>query len=110
MKVVKLMKCKQGDLAIIKYSVRPENIGRIVKVAEHIGHYERGTHFHFNGVMCQAAVTDNFWWIEADDLSIMLGPSPRAYIADTWLDPIKNPDEDATKEAEELDLFGMSMM
>ena len=39
------MKCKQGDLAVIKYSVRPENIGRIVKVAELIGHFERCTHF-----------------------------------------------------------------
>ena len=96
------MKCKQGDLAVIKYSVRPENIGRIVKVAEFIGHFERGTHFRFNGMMCQAAVTDNFWWIEAEDLSIMLGPSPRAYIADTWLEPIK-PKKDKGLTAEEIE-------
>ena len=31
------MNCKQGDLAVIKFSIRPENIGRIVKVAELIG-------------------------------------------------------------------------
>ena len=97
------MKCKQGDLAVIKYSVRPENVGRIVKVAEHIGHFERGTHFHFNGMMCQAAVTDNFWWIEAEDLSIMLGPSPRAYIADSWLEPIKPKKEDEGLTAEDIE-------
>ena len=104
------MKCKQGDLAVIKFSIRPENIGRIVKVAEHIGRYEAGTLFQFRGMACQAAITDNYWWIEAEDLSIMLGPSPRAYIPDSWLEPIKSEEKDATKEAEELDLFGLSML
>lgn len=104
------MKCKQGDLAVIKFSVRPENIGRIVKVAESIGRYEAGTLFQYRGMPCQAAITDHYWWIEAEDLSIMLGPSPRAYIPDSWLEPIKSDKKDATKEAEELDLFGMSML
>ena len=104
------MKCKQGDLAVIKFSIRPENIGRIVKVAELIGHYEKGTIFQYRGMPCQSFITDNYWWIEAEDLSIMLGPSPRAYIPDSWLEPIKSDEKDATKEAEELDLFGMSML
>lgn len=97
------MKCKQGDLAVIKFSIRPENIGRIVKVSEYIGHFEKGTHFHFNGMMCQAAITDNFWWIEADDLSIMLGPSPRAYIPDTWLEPIKSNEKEKGLTAEDIE-------
>ena len=106
------MKCKQGDLAVIKYSVRPENIGRIVKVAEHIGHYERGTHFHFKGIMCQAVITDNYWWIEAEDLSIMLGPSPRAYIADSWLEPIKPKKDNKGLTAEDIEdkKFAMNIM
>lgn len=105
------MKCKEGDLAVIKFSIRQENIGRIVKVAEHIGRYEAGTLFQYRGMPCQAAVTDNYWWIEAEDLSIMLGPSPRAYIPDSWLEPIKPPKEkDQEKEALELDIFGMSIV
>ena len=97
------MKCKQGDLAVIKFSIRPENIGRIVKVAEHIGHYEAGTLFQFRGMACQAAITDNYWWIEAEDLSIMLGPSPRAYIPDSWLEPIKPDDKKKDLTAEDIE-------
>ena len=95
------MKCKQGDLAVIRFSIRPENIGRIVKVAEHIGRYEAGTLFQFRGMPCQALVTDNYWWIEADDLSIQLGPSPRAYIPDSWLEPVKSDDDKEKDEASE---------
>ena len=106
------MKCKQGDLAVIKFSVRQENIGRIVKVAEHIGRYEKGTMFQYRGMPCQALVTDNYWWIEAEDLSIGLGPSPRAYIADSWLEPIRPTDdkEDMTAEDIEDRKFAMDMI
>lgn len=84
-----LMKCNEGDLARIKFSLRSENIGRIVKVAEYIGRFSQGENFNFRNMTCQAIVTDHYWWIEADDLSIGLGLSPRAYIADSWLEPIK---------------------
>jgi len=97
------MKCKQGDLAVIKFSIRQENIGRIVKVKESIGHYEMGTLFQYRGMPCQAVVTDHYWWIEAEDLCIGLGPSPRAYIADSWLEPIK-PDNDKEKDKASEDL------
>jgi len=30
------MKCKAGDIARIIYSIRPENVGRVVKVVEYI--------------------------------------------------------------------------
>ena len=106
------MKCKQGDLAVIKFSIRPENIGRIVKVAEGIGRYEKGTLFQYRGMPCQALVTDHYWWIEADDLSIMLGPSPRAYIADSWLEPIKpkKKEKGMTKEEMEDQKFAMDLI
>jgi hypothetical protein len=97
------MKCKQGDLAVIKFSIRPENIGRIVKVSELIGHYEKGTLFQYRGIPCQAFITDNYWWIEAEDLSIQLGPSPRAYIPDSWLEPIKPEEKEKDLTAEDIE-------
>lgn len=105
------MNCKEGDLAHIVFSIRPENVGRIVKVAEYIGKFGANEEFEFRGMTCKALVPDHYWWIEAEDLSIGLGPSPRAYIADTWLRPIKPPKEkDQEKEALELDVFGMSII
>ncbi len=91
------MKCKQGDYAKIIYSVRPENIGRVVKVVDYIGKFKQGEQFKFRDMPCECAVTDHHWWIEAQDLSSLFGPSPRAYIADTWLEPIR-PEEELIKE------------
>ena len=96
------MKCKQGDIAVIKISVRQENIGRIVKVAELIGRFEQGSLFTFRGMNRRAPSTDNYWWLEAEDLNIQFGPSPRAYIADTWLEPIKPDGEEKDKASEDL--------
>jgi len=106
------MKCKQGDLAVIKFSIRQENIGRIVKCAELIGRYEAGTLFQFRGMPCQAPITDNYWWIEADDLKISLGPSPRAYIADSWLEPIKPDNKEKDKSSQDVEdkNFAMDMI
>jgi hypothetical protein len=95
------MKCKAGDAAVIVFSLRPENVGRIVKVVEYIGKFDQGEHFQFRGMDCQCAVADHFWWIEASDLAIGLGPSPRAYIPDTWLEPIKAPTENRHTSVEE---------
>ena len=100
------MKCQQGDVARIIYSVRPENIGRIVKVVDYIGKYNAKEEWEFRGMPCQAPVHDHYWWIEADDLSSGFGPSPRAYIADTWLEPIRPEQEKIKSKAEkELDIF-----
>lgn len=99
------MKCKQGDYARIIYSHRPENLGRVVKVAEYIGRFQEGEEFEFRGMPCHCAVTDHFWWISADDITIQFGPSPRAYIPDTWLEPINNPNEELEEKTEiELDI------
>jgi len=97
------MKCKQGDLARIVFSLRQENIGRIVKVQEYIGRFERGETFDFRNMTCQCAVTDHYWWIQAEDLAIGFGPSPKAYIADTWLEPIR-PEGTEIKQQEEIDI------
>jgi hypothetical protein len=100
------MKCKQGDYAKIIYSVRPENIGRVVKVVEYIGKFQENETFEFMGFTCTCLVTDHYWWIGGDDITIQMGPSPKAYIADTWLEPIR-PEEKETKETveEEIDMF-----
>lgn len=97
------MKCKQGDTAVIKFSINPKNVGRIVSVAEYIGKFSEREQFQFRGMKCQALVTDHYWWIEAEDLVIGLGPSPRAYIADSWLEPIR-PDSNSLIKEEEKDL------
>jgi|TARA_A200000159_G_C7250731_1_gene308644 hypothetical protein len=99
------MKCTKGDLAQIIYSVRPENIGRIVKCVDYIGKFKQGEQFEFRGMPCQCPVTDHYWWIEAEDLSSLFGPSPRAYIADSWLEPLKNPNSKTKEKVEkELDI------
>lgn len=97
------MKCKQGDTAVIKFSLNPKNVGRYVGVAEYIGQFSEREQFQFRGMKCMAPVSDHYWWIEAEDLTIGLGPSPRAYIADSWLEPIRPKQEKFSKE-EELDL------
>ena len=100
------MKCKAGDNAIIIYSVNPTNVGRIVNVSEYIGKFEQGEQFEAFGMTCTALVHDHFWWIEAEDLNIQLGPSPKAYIADTWLEPIKKKKKKESSKAElQLDMF-----
>jgi len=100
------MNCKQGDAAVIVFSLRPENVGRVVNVAEYIGKFKENETFEFRGIPCKALVHDHYWWVEADDLSIMLGPSPRAYIADSWLRPIKPPQEETEETVEkEIDIF-----
>jgi hypothetical protein len=100
------MKCKQGDYARIIYSIRPENVGRVVKVVEYIGKFQQQEEWEFRGMPCRAPVTDHFWWIEGDDITIQFGPSPKAYIADTWLEPIR-PEQEKTLEnvEKELDIF-----
>jgi hypothetical protein len=98
------MKCEQGDLAKIIYSIRPSNLGKIVLVEDYIGHFQAGEEFEFRGIPCRALVTDHYWWISAEyGLKNMLGDTPKAYIADTWLDPIR-PDKMVEQTKEEIDI------
>jgi len=97
------MKCEQGDAAIILFSINPDNVGRIVKVVEHIGEFTEREKFQYNGMPCMAPISDNYWWVEAEDLTIGLGPSPRAYIADMWLEPIR-PEQDKIKSKVDISI------
>jgi len=84
------MKCQQGDMAKIIHSLRPENIGKIVLVESFIDRLKAGDTFDFRGVVCRVPITDGYWWIGAEDgLSNMLGNTPKAYIPDSWLEPIR---------------------
>ena len=78
----------------------------IINVSEYIGKFKAGEQFEAYGMTCTCAVHDHYWWIEADDLNIQLGPSPKAYIADSWLRKIVNPDEEVSTQAEQdLDMY-----
>ena len=100
------MKCRPGDFARIIHSVNPSNIGRVVKVVEYIGKYAQGEQFEAHGMTCTCIVHDHYWWIEGDDITIQLGPSPKAYIADTWLEPIRPEQEETSEKVEkQLDMF-----
>ena len=90
------MNCVQGDKAVIVFSVNPSNVGRIVNVSEYIGKFKAGEQFEAYGMISTCLVHDHYWWIEAEDLNIQLGPSPKAYIADSWLRPIR-PDKKKIK-------------
>lgn len=97
------MKCEQGDLAKIIHSIRPANIGKTVLVEEYIGRFTQGEAFDFRGITCRAPVTDHYWWVAADHgLTNMLGESPKVYIADSWLDPVR-PDLQSTRTHETVD-------
>ena len=97
------MNVNEGDRAVIVFSVNPANVGRIVNVSEYIGKFKEGEQFEAFGMKCHCFVHDHYWWIEAEDLTIQLGPSPRAYIADSWLRRIVPPKEKISKK-EELDV------
>ena len=94
------MKCKTGDLARIVFSIRQENIGCIIRVKDYIGHFQQGEIFQFRGQPCKCAVTDHYWWIGGDDITILYGPSPQAYIPDSWLQPIRPEDIETEDQAE----------
>jgi hypothetical protein len=98
------MKCEQGDLAKIIHSIRPANIGKTVLVDSYIGHFKEGEEFSFRDITCKAIITDHYWWIATEyGLQNMLGDTPKAYIPDTWLDPIR-PDKMVEKQKEIIEL------
>ena len=90
------MNVEEGDKAVIVFSINPKNIGRVVNVAEYIGKFKEGEQFEAYGMTCTCAVHDHYWWIEGDDITIQFGPSPKAYIPDTWLEPIR-PEQELRK-------------
>jgi hypothetical protein len=98
------MKCETGDLAKIIYSIRPSNLGKTVLVETYIGHFQQGETFDFRGIVCTAQITDHFWWIATEyGLQNQLGDTPKAYIPDTWLEPIR-PEKLRETEKVEIDI------
>lgn len=98
------MKCEQGDLAKIIYSIRPVNLGKTVLVETYIGHFRQGEEFEFRGIPCRAPITDHYWWVSSEyGLQNQLGDTPKVYIADTWLDPIR-PDKQVEKQSTTTEL------
>jgi hypothetical protein len=92
------MKCEKGDIAKIIFSIRPSNLGKMVFVEEYIGHFQQGETFDFRGIECKAPVSDHYWWISTEyGLKNMMGDTPKAYIADTWLEPIR-PEKEFEKD------------
>ena len=99
------MKCEQGDLAKIIMSIRPTNIGKQVLVDTYIGRFKEGEEFDFRGIVCKAQITDHYWWVATDyGLTNMLGDTPKAYIPDSWLEPIR-PEKVKASAKESIDLF-----
>lgn len=91
------MKCKAGDRAKIIRSIRPENHGKEVYVAEYIGKFEKGEMFQFRGMPCVAVISDHYWWITGKLIN-MFSETPKAYIADSWLEPLRPNNETITSD------------
>ena len=84
------MKCEQGDVAKIINATIKSNIGKTVLVSSYIGKFKQGEEFQFREIICRAPISDHYWWIESEyGLYNMLGKTPRAYIPDTWLEPLR---------------------
>jgi len=96
------MKCEAGDLAKIIFSLNPSNVGKIVLVEKYIGKYKAGDKFDFRGVACMCPIPDHYWWISGQGLNNMFGDTPKAYIADSWLEPLR-PEKNKAKQSEKSD-------
>jgi hypothetical protein len=86
------MQCKQGELAFIKKSLRPRNIGLIVECKGYLGFYLRDDIIEISGERYTAIVSDNYWIISSASGSIetQFGKSKEGFIPDLWLTPIKD--------------------
>lgn len=90
------MKCKLNDIAYIRKSLRPENIGLVVRCKTYLGYFIRGEDITISGEIYGAFDTDHYWMIENDcsELETQFGKSRESFILDSWLDPIVPKGED----------------
>lgn len=91
------MRCKIGDLAFVRKSIRPQNIGLVVQCTELIGHMNKDEKFIWNGEQWAAPDTGDFWVVTSNSCSLetQYGRSKQAFILDAWLTPINPlPEED----------------
>lgn len=99
------MQCKLGDLAFIKKSLRPPNIGLIVQCTQLIGYLSKDEKFMWNGEQWAAPDTGDYWVVTSSSGSIetQYGKSTQAFILDAWLVPIPElPAEDDITAEETL--------
>jgi hypothetical protein len=103
--MVVLMNCKQGELAFVKKSIRPENTGLIITCKENLGYYLQGDKIEISGELWEAVVSDNYWLVESSSASIttLYGKSKEAFSPDLWLSPIR-PEKLDEEHDEELTL------
>lgn len=82
---------KQGDLAFIKKSLRPVNIGMVVTCTQYLGYFIEGEDLEMHGELFKAPFTDNYWLItnQSGHIETQFGKSKEAYLPDLWLIPIK---------------------
>lgn len=96
------MRCKQGQLAWIKKSMRMQNVGLVVECRKHLGYFIQGEAVN---EFCVAIITDHYWEIYSPNKSITVIDDAKtdiAYIADTWLTPINPINPDEVTDVEEL--------
>lgn len=86
-----IMQNKLGDLAFIKKSIRPENVGLIVECKDYLGYYLQGDIVEISGERYTAIVSDNYWLILSPSGSFLtqFGKAKNGFIPDLWLTPIK---------------------
>lgn len=99
------MRCKQGQMAWVLKAANPQNVRKIVTVAQYIGYYNQGEKFMYNELECEAVITDNYWWVTTSPSTPFVtgfGETTRAFIPDTHLEPFKPDvlDDDETTERE----------
>lgn len=98
------MKCEKGDVAKIIMSLRSSNIGKTVLVEQYIGYLNEGEEFTFRSIPCKALITDHYWWVATEyGLTNMLGDTPKAYIPDSWLEPLR-PEKMVETVKEDIDI------
>jgi len=85
-----MARCKPGQSAFIKKSLRPANIGLVVECTKYLGPYSKGEIVEISGEQWMAFDSDDYWIITSATGSIetQFGKSKIAYIMDSWLDPI----------------------
>ena len=94
-----LPRCKQNKMAWVKYANIQRNIGRMVTTSVYVGYFNAGDTFEYNGISGPIAVTDHWWWVDCPGgLETLIGETSRAFMADSWLEPI---DDDLLKDDEE---------
>lgn len=95
---------KLNQLAFIKKSLRPINIGKIVNCKKYLGYYSKGDKINISGELYQAFDTDHYWIIESNSeiLETQFGKSKEAYSMDSWLTPIPPLEDEDSTESQEL--------